>query len=109
MGPPSSEAVAAGEGARGLPASNARALRLSGQFNARERHQARRLSAVFVIVLLFFGVELAGAIIAKSDVLKADAIHLALDVAALGMALYAMKLAVRRPTARFTFGFRRAE
>jgi cation diffusion facilitator family transporter len=32
-----------------------------------------------------------------------------MDVLALGMSLFAMRLAVRRPTARFTFGLRRAE
>ncbi len=69
----------------------------------------RRLTIVLVIVTLFFGVEFVGARMAKSDVLQADAIHLLMDVLALGMSLFAMRLAVRRPTARYTFGLRRAE
>ena len=69
----------------------------------------RRLTIVLGIVTLFFGVEFAGARIAQSDVLQADAIHLLMDIFALGMSVFAMRLAVRRPTARFTFGLRRAE
>ncbi len=79
------------------------------QFSPAEARQMRRLTIVLVIVTLFFGVEFAGARIAQSDVLQADAIHLLMDVLALGMSLFAMRLAVRRPTARFTFGLRRAE
>lgn len=78
-------------------------------FTPRERHQARRLFTVLLVVAGFFVVELAGAIVADSDVLKADALHLLMDVAALATALLAMRVAVRRPTARFTFGLRRAE
>jgi cobalt-zinc-cadmium efflux system protein len=79
------------------------------KFSPAEARQVRRLTIVLVIVTLFFGVEFAGARIAQSDVLQADAIHLLMDVLALGMSLFAMRLAVRRPTARFTFGLRRAE
>jgi cation diffusion facilitator family transporter len=42
-------------------------------------------------------------------VLQADALHLLTDVLALGLSLFAMRLAVRRPTPRFTYGLRRAE
>jgi cation diffusion facilitator family transporter len=64
---------------------------------------------VLVLVGTFFMLELAGAIWAESVVLQADALHLFMDVLALGMSLAAMRLAVRRPTPRFTFGLRRAE
>lgn len=60
-------------------------------------------------VSAFFAVEFAGARMANSAVLEADALHLLMDVFALGMSLYAMRLAVRRPSGRFTFGLRRAE
>jgi cobalt-zinc-cadmium efflux system protein len=53
--------------------------------------------------------ELCGAIVAGSVVLQADALHLLMDVVALGVSLFAMRLAVRRPTPRFTYGLRRAE
>jgi len=64
---------------------------------------------VLVLIGVFFVFELAGAIAARSQVLKADALHLLMDVLAISMSLVAMKLAVRRPTPRFTFGLRRAE
>jgi cation diffusion facilitator family transporter len=79
------------------------------EFTAHERHQARRLLAVLLLVGVFFCAQLAGAIWADSDVLRAEALHLLTDVAALGMAFLAMRIAVRRPTERFTFGLRRAE
>jgi cation diffusion facilitator family transporter len=78
-------------------------------FTARERHQARRLLAVLGIVSLFFCAQLAGAIWAESAVLRVEALHVLTDVAALGLAYLAMRIAIRRPTARFTFGLRRVE
>ncbi len=80
-----------------------------GKFTPEEARQARRLGVVVVLVAGFFVVELAGALVARSNVLIADAIHLLMDVFALGMSLVAMRVAVRRPTPRFTFGLRRAE
>lgn len=78
-------------------------------FNAREAKQARRLTMVLVLVSIFFVAEFIGASLADSVVLRADALHLLMDVFALAMSLVAMRLAVRRPTPRFTFGLRRAE
>ena len=88
---------------------HAPASKPSGKFTAGEAKQAKRLFIVLVTIAIFFVAELAGAIAAKSEVLKVDALHLLMDVFALGMSLMAMRLAVRRPTARFTFGLRRAE
>jgi cobalt-zinc-cadmium efflux system protein len=82
---------------------------LDGTFTAGEARQARRLFIVLVTIAVFFVGELGGAIAARSEVLKVDALHLLMDVFALAMSLLAMRLAVRRPTARFTFGMRRAE
>ncbi len=78
-------------------------------FSPQEARQARRLRLVIAIVLAFFVLELGGAIVAGSVVLQADALHLLMDVLALGVSLFAMRLAVRRPTPRFTYGLRRAE
>ena len=78
-------------------------------FTPLEARQARRLFIVLVVVSMFFVVEFAGAKAAKSDVLQADALHLLMDVFALGASLFAMRLAVKRPWKRFTFGLRRAE
>lgn len=78
-------------------------------FSPLEKRQARRIFLVLVMISTFCGVEFAGAVAARSNVLKADALHLLMDVFALAMSLVAMRVAVRRPTARFTFGLRRAE
>ncbi len=78
-------------------------------FTAQEARQARRLGIVIAIVVVFFVLELGGAILAESVVLQADALHLLMDIVALGVSLFAMRLAVRRPSPRFTFGLRRAE
>ena len=94
----------AGEGAPAGPGARAH-----GEFTAGEKRQAKGLVTVLVIVALFFGFELIGAVIAHSVVLEADALHLLMDVLALAVSLFAMRLAVRRPTPRFTFGMRRAE
>ena len=81
----------------------------TNEFTADEARQASRLRTVLFIVGGFFVVELGGAIAAGSVVLQADAIHLLTDLLALGVSLFAMRLAVRRPTPRFTYGLRRAE
>jgi cation diffusion facilitator family transporter len=80
-----------------------------GAFTPGEARQARRLGMVLGLVSGFFAIELAGAVVADSVVLQADALHLLMDVFALGVSLLAMRLAVRRPTPRFTYGLRRAE
>lgn len=81
----------------------------NGEFTASEARQAKRLTLVLGLIATFFVLELTGALVARSNVLKADAIHLLMDVLALSMSRLAMRLAVRRPTPRFTFGLRRAE
>ena len=94
--------------AKGSPGRRSGFARPSG-FTARERHQVRRLWVVMLITAGFFVAQLAGAIWAKSIVLKIEAVHVLTDVAALGLAALAMRVAVRRPTARFTYGLRRVE
>ncbi|HEX7604658.1 MAG TPA: cation diffusion facilitator family transporter, partial [Polyangiaceae bacterium] len=81
----------------------------NGEFTSGEAKQAKRLTLVLVLVSLFFFVEFAGAVLARSNVLQADALHILMDIFALAMSLMAMRVAVRRPTPRFTFGLRRAE
>jgi cation diffusion facilitator family transporter len=82
---------------------------LTTAFTPDEARQASRLRTVLFIVGGFFVVELGGAVAAGSVVLQADAIHLLTDLLALGVSLFAMRLAVTRPTPRFTYGLRRAE
>jgi cobalt-zinc-cadmium efflux system protein len=91
------------------PRGDSPARPLHGTFTAREARQAKRLAMVLGLITVFFFFELTGALYARSVVLKADALHLLMDVLALAMSLLAMRIAVRRPTPRFTFGMRRAE
>jgi cation diffusion facilitator family transporter len=91
--------------AHGAPPSTPGAAR----FTPGEAKQARRLKLVMGLVGGFFVLELVGALWAQSVVLQADALHLLMDVLALAVSLLAMRLAVRRPTPRFTYGLRRAE
>ena len=81
----------------------------ANDFLPHEARQAGRLRIVTAIVSLFFVAELAGALAAHSNVLQVDAIHLLMDVFALATSLVAMRVAIRRPTPRFTFGLRRVE
>ncbi|WP_394822416.1 cation diffusion facilitator family transporter [Pendulispora albinea] len=119
---PEESGPASGEASAHVPAERADAAadsshaaesstgtRSRSTFTKAEARQARRLGLVLGLIGVFFIFELAGAIAARSQVLKADALHLLMDVLALSMSLVAMKLAVRRPTPRFTFGLRRAE
>jgi zinc transporter 2 len=69
----------------------------------------RRLTIVLGMVSLFVFVQWVGAQMAKSDALRADAIHLLMDVVALSASLAAIRISPRRPRASFTFGLRRAE
>jgi cation diffusion facilitator family transporter len=75
----------------------------------REARQERRLRLVLALVFLFFGFEYAGAKVADSVVLKADALHLLLDIFSLALSLAAMAVARRPPTPRYPFGFKRVE
>lgn len=61
------------------------------------------LNAAFMVV------ELVGALVAGSLALAADAVHMGSDVAALAIALVALRLSERPPTARYTFGWHRAD
>jgi len=81
----------------------------TNELEALEQRQSSRLVIVLVMIGTFFFVELAGAKIARSDVLEADAYHLLMDVLAIAISLGAMRLAKRAPNARFTFGLRRVE
>jgi cation diffusion facilitator family transporter len=78
-------------------------------FTAGERRQERRLLLVLWLIAGFCGAQAVGAAWADSDVLRAEALHMLADVGVLALAWAGMRLAVRSPTPRFTFGLRRAE
>lgn len=77
--------------------------------HAATRHRWR-LAAAFVLVALFFLVELTVGLVSGSLALLSDAGHMASDVVALGAALVATRIATRPDTSgRRTFGSYRAE
>src|SRR5215213_5966390 len=73
------------------------------------RVDRRPLVIAMAITTTFFIVELAGAYVSNSLALLADAAHMLTDVAALGLALFAMWLATRATRPERTFGYLRAE
>jgi cobalt-zinc-cadmium efflux system protein len=69
----------------------------------------RPLSVALGLIVAFMVVEVALAVIAHSLALLSDAAHMLLDAGALGMSVWAARLARRPAGGRMTFGFRRAE
>jgi cobalt-zinc-cadmium efflux system protein len=74
-----------------------------------EAKQQRRLVLVLMITTTFFVVEFIGARISKSTAIRADALHLLMDVFALMMSLAAMRVSRLPPRGRYTYGYLRAE
>jgi cobalt-zinc-cadmium efflux system protein len=68
-----------------------------------------RLALGLGLTLAFAAVEAIGGFLSGSLALLADAVHMLADSAALVLALVAAAIAVRPHTARYTFGFHRAE
>jgi cobalt-zinc-cadmium efflux system protein len=71
--------------------------------------EIRPLVLALALILAFMAAEIAVALVAGSLALLSDAAHMLVDAAALGMSVWAARLALRPPGGRMTFGFRRAE
>lgn len=74
-----------------------------------ERVNRRPLVIALAITATFLVVEVIGAYISNSLALLADAAHMLTDVAAIGLALFAMWIARRPASPERTFGYLRAE
>lgn len=72
-------------------------------------HNQRRLTWALVLAAAYMLVEVVGGLLSSSLALLADAGHMATDVSALGLALWAMRLATKPATPRRTYGYHRAE
>jgi cobalt-zinc-cadmium efflux system protein len=70
---------------------------------------ARRLTGALALILGLMAVEVVAGILASSLALVSDAAHMLTDAGAIGLALFAARLARRPAHGGFTFGFRRAE
>jgi cobalt-zinc-cadmium efflux system protein len=68
-----------------------------------------RLAVALALAGVTLLVEIVGGLLANSLALLADAVHVFSDVAALGLALFAVGIARRPPTSRRTYGYYRAE
>jgi cobalt-zinc-cadmium efflux system protein len=69
----------------------------------------RPLAIALGLIVAFMVVEVAIGVVAHSLALLSDAAHMLVDAAALGMSVWAARLALRPAEGRMTFGFRRAE
>ncbi len=67
------------------------------------------LAVALAINLVLLVVEVVVGLLANSLALLSDAAHLVTDVGAIGLALFAVRLASRPPSGGFTFGLRRSE
>ena len=70
---------------------------------------ARKLWFALVLTVSFMAVEVAFGFVSHSLALLSDAGHMLTDAGALGLALFAQRVADRPRTALHTFGYRRAE
>ncbi|MDQ6960208.1 MAG: cation diffusion facilitator family transporter, partial [Mariprofundaceae bacterium] len=71
-------------------------------------HSPHKLNAALVLTAVFAVVELAGGWISGSLALLADAVHMVSDVAALGLAVLAGRIAARPAHAGMSYGYGRA-
>ncbi|MYK56830.1 MAG: cation transporter [Acidimicrobiia bacterium] len=69
----------------------------------------RSLIVALVLIAGFMFAEVIGGILSGSLALLSDAGHMITDAASIALALFAMKVAERPPSAERTFGYRRAE
>ena len=69
----------------------------------------KQLSIVFAIAVSLFVFELVGGILSNSLALIADSLHVMLDFIAIGISLFAFRIAKKRHSPKLTFGFHRAE
>lgn len=69
----------------------------------------RKLTIVFVVALSTFVVQITGGILSNSLALIADSFHLIIDFSAIGITLFAFKIAKKPHSEKLTYGFHRAE
>src|SRR5512142_2434862 len=80
-----------------------------GYVHARAGTDARALTIALGLIVAFMAAEVAAGIVAHSLALLSDAAHMLTDAAALGLALFALRLAGRPPRGSMTYGFGRVE
>jgi len=81
----------------------------SGEQHWYDDGNARRLAVMMVLIFVFFLVELSVGITTGSLALVTDAFHMFSDVVAMGIGLFAVIIAKRKRTLRYSFGLVRME
>jgi cobalt-zinc-cadmium efflux system protein len=69
----------------------------------------KKLKIVFAVSVSTFAFQIIGGIISNSLALIADSLHLMIDFSAIGITLFAFRIANRPHSEKLTFGFHRAE
>lgn len=77
--------------------------------HARAHGAGTALTRALTLTLVFAFVEAVAGVLSGSLALLSDAAHMLVDSGALGLAVFAQRLAARPRTASHTFGYRRAE
>lgn len=80
-----------------------------GHHAQRGAENRRRLTWTLLLAAGYMVAEFIGGLLTNSLALLADAGHMLSDVAALGLSLFALKIAERPPTRKRTYGYYRAE
>ena len=82
-----------------------------GRDHSHDLRGASKRSLIVALVLIagFMFAEVIGGVLSGSLALLSDAGHMITDAASIALALFAMKVAERPPSAERTFGYRRAE
>lgn len=81
----------------------------TGHAHSSASQNKRRLAIVFGLTALYLVAEVIGGLLTHSLALLADAGHMLIDVAGLGLALFAIKFAERPATPERTYGYYRVE
>jgi len=82
---------------------------MSGSHSHHRAGDQRRLGWTLSLVLVYLAAEVIGGLMSNSLALLADAGHMLSDAAALGLSLFALRMAARPATSQRTYGFHRAE
>ena len=69
----------------------------------------KKLKIIFVVSISTFVFQITGGILSNSLALIADSFHLLIDFSAIGITLFAFKIANKPHSPKLTFGFHRAE
>src|SRR5437870_2223050 len=82
---------------------------LSPARRAGEDTRLRRLALALGLIVAFMAGELTVGLVSRSLAILSDAAHMLTDAAAIGLAIFAARLALQPPRGGLTYGMRRAE